>query len=382
MDDLPHDVLVHTLLFIGKGHHRYISTISTKLHAAYAIVNEPHHRNVTTMKSVVSSPSCVEMYLIDSEGEDGSDAKLHSVLKAAARYGRINILEWAFKSKYSYYAWYYEDTFISAVVHGQLEALKWLHEHGCSLDDGCEYGYGCEYVKGACSGAAHGGHLEILQWLRANDFPWNSRTCEEAAKGGFLEVLKWARINNCPWHAGTCEAAASGGNLEILQWLRENNCPWNAWTCEEAAKGGYLEVLKWARTNGCSWNAWTCFAAACGGQLEVIKWARTNGCPWRTETCFAAARGGHLEVLEWAIENGCPHDELTLKYAAKEAVKMGNISYLNWLKEQGCHFDKEIYRCAADGGHVEVLEWLRANERRVDNNACVNWMRNMCARLF
>ena len=44
-----------------------------------------------------------------------------------------------------------------------------------------------------------GGHLEVLQWARANGAPWDERTCRDAAVGGHLEVLQWARANGAPW---------------------------------------------------------------------------------------------------------------------------------------------------------------------------------------
>eukprot|EP00588_Corethron_pennatum_P020430 CAMPEP_0194332666 /NCGR_PEP_ID=MMETSP0171-20130528/59922_1 /TAXON_ID=218684 /ORGANISM="Corethron pennatum, Strain L29A3" /LENGTH=51 /DNA_ID=CAMNT_0039094613 /DNA_START=21 /DNA_END=173 /DNA_ORIENTATION=+ len=49
----------------------------------------------------------------------------------------------------------------------------------------------------------------------------------------------------------TCWGAAKGGHLAVLQWLREKRCPWNSLTCMGAAKGGNLEVLQWAREEGC-----------------------------------------------------------------------------------------------------------------------------------
>ena len=51
-----------------------------------------------------------------------------------------------------------------------------------------------------------------------------------------------------------CEGAARSGHLEVLQWLRANGCPWDEWTCKYAAEGGHLEVLQWARANGCPWD--------------------------------------------------------------------------------------------------------------------------------
>jgi len=35
-------------------------------------------------------------------------------------------------------------------------------------------------------------------------------------------VLRWAREHDCPWDDGTCEFAAEGGHLEVLQWARAN----------------------------------------------------------------------------------------------------------------------------------------------------------------
>ena len=38
----------------------------------------------------------------------------------------------------------------------------------------------------------------------------------------------------------------------------------------------------------------------------MLQWAREKGCEWDEETCEYAAEGGHLEVLRWARANGCP----------------------------------------------------------------------------
>ena len=49
----------------------------------------------------------------------------------------------------------------------------------------------------------------------------------------------------------TCSAAALGGHLEVLQWARANGCPWDATTCLHAKVGGNIELLNWAIANGC-----------------------------------------------------------------------------------------------------------------------------------
>ncbi len=49
-----------------------------------------------------------------------------------------------------------------------------------------------------------------------------------------------------------------------------------------------------------------CRAAACVGNLEKLQALREDGWLWDDGTCLEAARGGHLEVLQWARANGCP----------------------------------------------------------------------------
>ena len=38
----------------------------------------------------------------------------------------------------------------------------------------------------------------MLQYLRANDYPWNGDVCVCAAKAGEFDVLKWAGL--CSFH--------------------------------------------------------------------------------------------------------------------------------------------------------------------------------------
>jgi hypothetical protein len=45
----------------------------------------------------------------------------------------------------------------------------------------------------------------------------------EAAHGGHLAVLQWARANGCDWDRDECSAAAEeDGHLAVLQWLHGN----------------------------------------------------------------------------------------------------------------------------------------------------------------
>ena len=161
-----------------------------------------------------------------------------------------------------------------ALERGYLSTLKCLRRRGRLSDE-----------RLLCAAAARIGDLEALKALRrAENFPWDEKTCMFALRRAV------------PWDEKTCKEAAKGGHLEVLQWARANGCPWNKWTCVEAALDGHLEVLKWARVNGCPWNSYTCANAAYGGHLEVLKWARENGCPWDGRTRELAASKGYVET--------------------------------------------------------------------------------------
>jgi hypothetical protein len=129
----------------------------------------------------------------------------------------------------------------------------------------------------------------------------------------------------------TCALAGRGGQLEVLQWARENDCPWDrgdvvhlplsagAWTCYNGHESttarvtgrrvhGHLNMLMWAREHNCPWDEDTGEYAATGGQLEVLQWAREYGCPWDNASCIANAhanrhhQGGAAEVETWLLE--------------------------------------------------------------------------------
>ena len=119
-----------------------------------------------------------------------------------------------------------------------------------------------------CIYAASGGHLDVLQWARSREYPWDH-----------TQMSRWPR---CPggWTSGTCESAAKNGHLAILQWARAQGCPWDKRTCTEAAKNGHLEVLQWARAQGCPWAREECaWDAERYKRLAVLQWARTQRCP-------------------------------------------------------------------------------------------------------
>jgi hypothetical protein len=77
---------------------------------------------------------------------------------------------------------------------------------------------------------------------------------------------------------------------------------------------GSLIKLEWAVSCGVPLNAKLLTRAAWQGKLEHLRLLRGVGCAWepydpkREGPCSSAAEGGHLSVLQWARADGCPWD--------------------------------------------------------------------------
>lgn len=251
--------------------------------------------------------------------------------------------------------------------------------------------------ENTCAQAAGGGHLEVLQWLRENQVPWDASTCSMAARGGHLELLKWARENGCVWNEKKiCHAAAKGGHLDVLQWAKDNGAKFGWRACKKAAAHGHVHVIQWAattnewKTSGMGWRDRCAKAAAKKGQLEVIvwldgaaeggggqksypigqavvyeatsrghvnilDWLHSNGHKW--DGCLAAGEVGNLSALKWAREKECPWDESTCAAIAGS----GNLEMLKWAREGGCPWTASTCEAAARGGHLDLLIWAREN---------------------
>ena len=87
------------------------------------------------------------------------------------------------------------------------------------------------------------------------------------------------------------------------------------------------------------------------GALEVPVRMR-----FKSGLCAYAAEGGHLEVLQWARAHGCRWDERTCAQAALN----GHLKVLQWARAQGCPWDEQTCAKAAENVHRAVLQWARA----------------------
>ena len=117
---------------------------------------------------------------------------------SAAKYGRVDLLEFIFSSGYEFNLEY--RSIIFRVVHNI---------------------------------AAENGHFECLKFLKARGFSWNAETCRIAAEFGQLECLKSLHEHGCPMNS-ICSTAIKYGHLEILEYLYAIGKRFDADMCETA----------------------------------------------------------------------------------------------------------------------------------------------------
>ncbi|CAB9512646.1 ankyrin containing protein (ISS) [Seminavis robusta] len=377
--------------YLGMGHYAFVGPLNKNLNHIYKSYWDktkipPRVRTIDNPRRIVSYNYVVEFFnrqdeTIFSYRPATSQDTFHSAIfcsVACAEY-------WLTRDRRSTTRPVSHWVCFASAKTGNQAVLQWAIERG--------------FKALACEGAAAGGHLGLLQWLRGMDFPWSSHVYTCAAKNGHFEPLRWAHENGCPfdalsvtctdvvhhgnldlfkwwrnhgcsWNESTCSAAAAAGQFEILQWAHENGCPWDSRTCNDAATYGHIAILQYAHEKGCPWD-WdesTCVRAACGGFLKVLQYAHEKGCPLDSRTCHNAAANGHLDILQYVHDTGrgCLLDTET---SAKAAFN-GNLNILKWLHQKGCPLDERICLYAAMGGHLKVLQWSHENGLPLDHITC------------
>ena len=239
--------------------------------------------------------------------------------------------------------------------HGCLDALLWGHHHMLRWD------------KETSKQAARHGHLDLLERVQKAGCPTPmNEVAHEAAIGGHVRVLAWI-YNQYPTTLGNhllTQTACEYGHLDLLKWLRSFyiGCPWNSHCLASAAKNGHMAVLQWAFYHGAnvSLSGNEIAAAAHNGHLYAVMWMRRRGFPMNAHACKNAADGGHLEVLQYlrSGETPCNWDNATCIRAAKR----GHLRVLHWALANGCPCDRWFTWWAAEGtGQVLVLRYLAAS---------------------
>jgi hypothetical protein len=291
-------------------------------------------------------------------------------------------------------------SFLVAIMYGHLNIIKWVCDNEPNIDtsDGASYAsnyghthvlewmkltYGIENMKGyLCDRAAKGGHIDTLKWLQNNNFNWDENTCSFSALNGHLNVLIFLKNNGCPMDNFTCDFAAFGGHLDVLLWSLENGCILNENTIKWSKIGCHQNILTYMKNNnyeieigisidkryieeintyiykGCRNVDEIYLFAAKKGNLDMIKCIKEYGLIFDENICIYSAEYGHTNILKYLILN---EQKGIAECSVICAASYGYLDILIWAKENGIIFPIEIIPIAIEGGHENVIEWLKSN---------------------
>ena len=146
-----------------------------------------------------------------------------------------------------------------------------------------------------CNISARLGNLSALQWVRNP----KARKSGTVRSSSLVKEYYFPSGASCSWDDHMI-IYAMRLPLEViwqylLQWLRSQGCPWDTRTCIMAASYGYLEVLQWARSQGCPWDRSTCYNAAFRGNLAVLKYMLQFRC-WRSFESITVGQGPGMSM--------------------------------------------------------------------------------------
>jgi hypothetical protein len=214
----------------------------------------------------------------------------------------------------------------AAALSGRLHILQHL-----LIDKQCEPPDELDYF------AARSGSISMLKWLKTQS--WSSfcaYTCEGAAQGGQLAALQYLRSVGCKWYERSIAYhAARSGSIETIEWLRPHEgVEVDARAMKGAASEGQTAMCKHLCSTGCDWNVDSTSNAASGNYPDTLRWLRENGCPWDVSfVCMYAAYNGSTDILDFVIEQGEVLDAQLLSCALRDAVSHNQQEAVHWLKQ-------------------------------------------------
>jgi len=111
--DLPYESFSNDILaFVGSDHYRHVAAVNRKFCDCYPEPTE------TSYEIAISSVACAQIFI--TESQEGRAA----ICGMAAKYGKLNVLQWACEQGCPWNHWtYYQDA-----KNGHLEVLQWAHE--------------------------------------------------------------------------------------------------------------------------------------------------------------------------------------------------------------------------------------------------------------
>lgn len=171
----------------------------------FAMENGCEYNWLTVINSI-HHIECLK-YLLDNYVKKDSDVS--ELFQIATKYGYINCMNHIVKNKriIRHIKW----SVFEACIKGRLDCLKYMYEQNLFTEWDIET---TKYI------VMHG-HLNCLKYVIEHGCQWNQYTTYYAAKNGHLNCLKFALENGCNIHPDTKCVAILNNKNNIIQYLSE-----------------------------------------------------------------------------------------------------------------------------------------------------------------
>ena len=174
-------------------------------------------------------------------------------MTAAAVKGHLDLVKWLKENGCPWSA----QTSKQTAYYGKFEIFKWLIDNSCPLKiltkSGTKYDNRITAYK-----LIEMSQLKVLKFLRNYGLYLGSDCYEAAARQCDIEAFELLYELGCPFPSNMWELATlHSPYLNILEWLKSKNCPWNTATSKAAALQS-LELFQWFVEAGCPTNFEDC----------------------------------------------------------------------------------------------------------------------------
>ena len=257
--------------------------------------------------------------------------------------------------------------------------------------------------------------LNLIKYLRHQNYEWNETTVMSAVFRNNLEITKYLYDNGCKFPLDSLSYLSHTHGMECWEFVHDKcSIEWKSQTCFFAAVLGRLDILQFAIKHDKEIDEKVFKAAvsidsklqpgvdhrlvstpeeqiklsinmlkflhkntdvpltheiineaSAHGNLEAVKYLQENDCVWTSNVTNSAAIRNRPKVLKYLLENGCPHDRYTCMYAAEN----GNLECLKITHEFGCEWDWKCLNFSAANGYPETLKYAYENGCQFSNNA-------------
>jgi hypothetical protein len=127
----------------------------------------------------------------------------------------------------------------------------------------------------------------------------------------------------------------------------------------QSCAGRYADIatLQTAHQRGLVWTSLIARIAALSGDAAKLAWlCHEQHCPLPDGIVAAAAEGGSVEMLQWLKQKGFAFSKHAFFWAAG---RPHNIPVLQFLLNEGCEWGELTCHAAAGSGDVDMLRFLR-----------------------